>query len=123
MVVIDIVCLFGWMINRFIVQCTYFPCHLHTHLVYIGLFMVCLSVYRSFIYVNGSPFSVYVPLIFTDNSEMEVAEVILTKVSRRCQLSSYGHGFFLGFRFLYPWGLAYGFFWRTRHHPMIQKCF
>ncbi len=32
-------------------------------------------------------------------------------------------GFFLGYIFLNPQGLAYGFLWRTRHYPMIQKFF
>jgi hypothetical protein len=29
-------------------------------------------------------------------------------------------GFFLGYRFLNPKGLAYGLLWSTRHHPMIK---
>jgi hypothetical protein len=38
---------------------------------------------------------------------MEVTEIILAKVWRLCQLSS--RSFFLGYRFLNPLGLDYGF--------------
>jgi hypothetical protein len=59
-------------------------------------------------------------------SEMEVTELILAKVLRLFFVSYRVTvmGFFLGYIFLNPQGLAYAFLWRTKHHhPMIHKCF
>jgi hypothetical protein len=53
---------------------------------------------------------------------MEVTEIILAKVSRLRQLSSHSHGFLSRlwiFKNIGP--VAFGFLWRTRYHPMIQK--
>jgi hypothetical protein len=46
-------------------------------------------------------------------SNVEVKEIILAKIHRFCQLLSHC----CGYRILNPKGLAYGFLWRTRHHP------
>jgi len=46
---------------------------------------------------------------------MEVTEIILTKVSRLCQLSSNSRGFLsIGYRFLNPQGLVVVFFLGNR---------
>ncbi len=66
--------------------------------------------------------------------EMEVTEIILANVSRLCQQSSHSHGFqknflsrlqilkSIGPSLWISWGGGMGSM-RTRHHPMIQKCF